>query len=76
MANTNNGAPAKQRVSFSEYVKSVRKELSKVVWPNRQELGAYTVVVLATCAAFAIGFWLVDTGVLAALKGILGITLN
>ena len=75
MANTNQ-APAKKKESTGEYVKGVRKEMSKVVWPTRKELITYTVVVLATCAVFALGFWLIDTGVIAALRGILGITLN
>ena len=75
MANTNQ-APAKKKEGTGEYVKGVRKEMSKVVWPTRKELVTYTVVVLATCAVFALGFWLIDTGVIAALRGILGITLN
>ncbi|MBQ0005636.1 MAG: preprotein translocase subunit SecE [Clostridiales bacterium] len=59
-----------------EYLKGVRQEFKKVVWPTREELGTNTVVVLATCAFFALAFWLIDTGFLAALKGILGITLS
>lgn len=59
-----------------EYFRGVRKEMSKVVWPTKKELGSYTVVVIATCAVFALGFWLIDTGILAALRGILGITMN
>ena len=58
------------------YLQGVRKELSKVIWPTRKELGAYTAVVLATCAASAILFWLIDLGVLTALKHVLGITLG
>ena len=74
MANTNQ-TPAKKE-GAGEYIKGVKKEMSKVVWPSRKELVTYTIVVLATCAVFAIGFWLIDTGVIAALRGILGITLN
>ena len=44
--------------------------MKKVVWPTRKELGSYTAVVLATCAAFALLFWGVDSGVLAAIKAI------
>ncbi|MDY6038815.1 MAG: preprotein translocase subunit SecE [Eubacterium sp.] len=65
-----------RRESVGEYLKGVRKEMGKVVWPTRKELGAYTVVVAATCAIFALGFWLVDLGVLALLKNILGVTMN
>lgn len=59
-----------------EYFKGVKLEMSKVVWPTKKELGSFTAVVIATCAVFALGFWLIDTGVLAALREILGITLN
>ncbi len=71
-------APApqkKQRTSLSEYFKGIKLEMKKVVWPTRKELGAYTVIVIVTCALFAICFWAVDSGVLALLKAILGITL-
>ena len=70
----NNQGGKKQGI-FS-YIKGVRQELSKVVWPTRQELISYTVVVIATCAMFAIGFWLLDMGILEILKQLLGITLS
>lgn len=75
MANTNQ-APVKKKEGTGEYIKGVKKEMGKVIWPTRKELVTYTIVVLATCAVFALGFWLIDTGVIAALRGILGITLN
>ena len=72
-----NAAAAKgKKGGLREYFKGVRKEMGKVIWPTKKELGTYTAVVLATCAVFALGFWLIDTGVLAALRGILGITMN
>ena len=71
-----NSKKAAQKGSIKEYFKGIKLEMSKVVWPTRKELGSFTVVVLATCAVFALGFWLIDTGVLAALKAVLGITLN
>ena len=58
------------------YLRGVRQEFSKVVWPTREELVTDTVVVFATVVFFALAFWLIDTGFLAALKGILGITLS
>ena len=58
----------KKRFSLVEYFKGVRLEMKKVVWPTKKELGSFTAIVLATCIAFAIVFWGVDTGVLAALK--------
>lgn len=53
-----------------EYFKEVKKEMSKVVWPKKIELSKYTVVVLITCAIFAVGFWAIDSGVIAALQQI------
>lgn len=61
---------------FKEYFKGVRTEMRKVVWPTKKETGSYTVVVIAVCALFALFFWLVDTGVLAALKAVLGVALS
>lgn len=67
---------AQEKFSLTEYFKGVKLEMSKVVWPTKKELGSFTAIVIATCAVFALGFWLIDSGVLAALKGVLGITLN
>ncbi len=65
----------KNKKSIREYFRGVRIEMKKVVWPTRKELGSYTMVVLATCAFFALAFWAIDTGFLAILKGLLGINL-
>ena len=67
---------ANKKFSFKEYFKSVKVEMKKVVWPTKKEVWSYTAVVIATCAVFALGFWLIDTGVLAALKGVLNISLS
>lgn len=67
--------PKKKRGSLKEYFKGVKLEMKKVVWPTKQELGSYTAVVLAACAFFALAFWAIDSGFLAALKGLLGITM-
>lgn len=69
-------AQAKKRVSAKDYLRGVKLEMGKVVWPTKKELGSFTAVVIATCAVFAIGFWLIDSGVLAALRAVLGITMN
>ncbi len=67
--------PKKKRGSLKDYFKGVKVEMKKVVWPTRQELGSYTVVVLVTCAVFALAFWGIDSGFLAILRGLLGITM-
>ena len=78
MANNNAQAKKdpKKRIGAREYFKGVKQEMGKVIWPTKKELGSFTVVVIATCAVFALGYWLIDTGVLAALKGVLNITLD
>ena len=71
-----NNKPAQQKEGLGDYFKGVRKEMGKVIWPTRKELGAYTAVVLVTCAVCALGFWLIDMGVLTGLRQVLGITLS
>ncbi len=66
----------KKKASFGEFFKGVKTEMKKVVWPTRKEVISYTGVVIMTCAIFALGFWLIDTGVLAALRAVLGVTLG
>jgi preprotein translocase subunit SecE len=67
--------PKRQRGSLKEYFKGVRLEMKKVVWPTKSELWSYTGVVIAMSVFFAVAFWAIDSGVLAALKGLLGITM-
>lgn len=66
----------KKRTGILTYLRGVRQEFSKVVWPTREELVTNTIVVFAAVIFFSLAFWLIDTGFLAALKGILGITLS
>jgi preprotein translocase subunit SecE len=66
----------KERTGLIAYLRGVKQEFSKVVWPTKEELTTDTVVVFACVGFFALMFWLIDTGFLAALKGILGITLS
>ncbi|MGI6212910.1 MAG: preprotein translocase subunit SecE [Anaerovoracaceae bacterium] len=70
------GNTNKKKGSRRDFWRGVKQEMSKVVWPTRQELASYSVIVIVTCAAFALFFWAVDTGFLALLKAILGITLS
>lgn len=60
----------REKGRIKEYFRGVKLEMKKVVWPTRSELGSFTVVVLATCAAFALLFWGIDSGVLAAIKAL------
>ena len=60
---------------FKEYFHGVKTELKKVVWPTKKETYKYTIIVLVVCAAFALLFWLLDTGVLLFLEQLLKISL-
>ena len=66
----------KKKASFKEWFNGVKIEMKKVVWPTKSNVVSYSAVVIVVCALFALGFWLIDTGVLAALKAVLGVTLN
>ena len=66
----------RKRGSLKEYFKGVKLEMKKVVWPTKQEMTSYTVVVLVACAAFALAFWAIDSGFLAVLKALLGINMQ
>ncbi|MEE0773042.1 MAG: preprotein translocase subunit SecE [Anaerovoracaceae bacterium] len=64
------GNRPRKKGRIKEYFKGVRLEMKKVVWPTKKEMGSFTAVVLVTCAAFALVFWAVDSGVLAAIKAV------
>ncbi len=66
----------KERKGVLGYLIGVRQELKKVVWPDRKELSSNTALVFIVCAFFATVFWLVDTGFLAVLREILGVSLS
>jgi preprotein translocase subunit SecE len=38
----------RERTGARQFLKEVRQELKKVIWPTRKELVTYTIVVLAT----------------------------
>ena len=71
-----NKGKSQKKGGLIAYLRGVRQEFKKVVWPTREELVTDTVVVFACVIFFAVAFWLIDTGFLAALKGLLGITLS
>ncbi len=50
------------------YFKGVWAELKKVHWPNRKELGTYTMVVVAAIFCSAVAIWLADTAITAIFR--------
>ncbi len=73
--NTETSEEKKDHAGLIQYLKEVRLEMKKVVWPTRKELGQYTVVVVAVCAFFALAFWGIDSGFLVILRELLGIVM-
>ncbi len=65
-----------KKETLAERFRGIRVEMKKVIWPTRKELLNYTIVVIVVCAFFALAFWALDMGFLAALKAALGITLS
>ncbi|MDR0992458.1 MAG: preprotein translocase subunit SecE [Ruminococcus sp.] len=50
------------------YLKEMRSELKKVVWPSRKKVINNTFVVLVALVVFGISLWGVDTGFAALFK--------
>ncbi len=44
-----------------QFLREVRSELRKVVWPSRQETMMFTVVVILSVAAVTLVFWVLDS---------------
>ncbi|MCS6986740.1 MAG: preprotein translocase subunit SecE [Sphingomonadaceae bacterium] len=55
-----NARPAKPRVSPGEFVRQVRSEAAKVVWPTGREVFQTTVLVLVMTGLLALFFLGVD----------------
>ena len=64
----------KKKVGFLGYLKDVRSEMKKVVWPTKSEMVSYTCMVIFACAFFAVGFWALDTLFAAGLNELIKIT--
>ncbi len=57
----------------AEFVRQVRQEMSRVVWPTRKEVTVTTVMVFVMVFLLAIFFLLVDWIIRAGVTSILGI---
>lgn len=57
----------------SSFLRDVRSEMRKVVWPSRAEVQATTTVVILTVFIFAAYFWLVDNIIGRAVEAVLGV---
>lgn len=60
------------KTSPAEFVRQVRQEVSKVVWPTRKETVVTTIMVFIMAAVMAIFFLAVDQVLSYVIKLILG----
>src|SRR5262245_12423888 len=44
--------PKEERTGVGQFLREVRAELRKVVWPNREEIRNYSIIVLITVVLF------------------------
>jgi len=61
----------RQRTSLLQFLREVRQELKKVVWPSREELTTYSIVVFATTTVLTLVIfgmdWVFGNGVIRLL---------
>lgn len=60
------------RTSAKQFLREVRSELRKVVWPNRKEVTSYTIVVLVTTLVLVGIVWGLDEVIRRAVINTLG----
>ena len=54
-----------------DFLKDVRSEMRKVIWPSQKDVQVTTTVVLITVFIFAAYFWLVDNIIGRAIEALL-----
>jgi len=60
-----------QPARLVSFLKDVRSEMRKVIWPSRAEVQSTTLIVLITVFIFAAYFWLVDNVIGHAIEVVL-----
>ena len=60
-----------QPARLAEFLREVRSEMRKVIWPSRTEVQSTTTVVIVTVFIFAAYFWLVDNIIGRAIEAML-----
>ncbi len=62
----------RKRIPAKQFLKEVRQELNKVAWPTRQEMAAYTVVVVVAVVFLTALVFGLDLGLSKAILHIFG----
>ena len=61
------------RVNPGEFLRQVRAETAKVVWPTRKETVTTAIMVLIMTTILAVFFFITDSGFAAIVKALLGL---
>jgi preprotein translocase subunit SecE len=69
-------APPKKKTSIPQFASQVRAEARKIVWPSRKETWITSVMVFIMVLVATGFFWIVDTVLALASRGILSIGQN
>jgi preprotein translocase subunit SecE len=72
MKSAGSGPTPRTRTSAKQFLREVRGELRKVVWPNRKEVTSYTIVVLVTTLVLVGIVWGMDEVIRRAVINTLG----
>ena len=63
----------KKKGGFKKYLKDLRSEIKKVVWPGRKQVVNNTGVVMTVMVITGLFLFAIDTGLAAAIKALLSI---
>jgi len=62
-----------QEMNPAKFIREVRQEVGKVVWPTRKETMVSTAMVLVLVVIAALFFWFIDSIIAAAVRFVLGL---
>jgi preprotein translocase subunit SecE len=57
---------------IGKFFKEIRTEMKKVIWPTRQQLVNYTLVVFTACLVVGVVIWVADAGLGLLFRTIFG----
>lgn len=61
------------KTSPAEFVRQVRREVGKVVWPTRKEIMLSTIMVMVMVSVAAVFFLMVDNLIAFSVRAVLGL---
>lgn len=67
---------SKPKSSITDFVRDTRREIGKVTWPTRPEIGVTTAMIIVFALISGVFFLLVDTGLGFLVSHLLGMSGN